>query len=121
MRVFLSRYRGYSTCSACNGQRLRVEARQVKIGGKNICEVCALTVEAALKLFTEIRLSEEEAAIADKLLHEIRQRLVFLNEVGLEYLTLDRLASTLSGGEAQRIQLATSLGSQLGGDAVCAG
>ena len=115
VRVFLSRYRGYSLCSACNGSRLRLEARQVKINGRNICEVCALTVEDALKFFEQVKLSPEESEIADRLLQEIRERLRFLNEVGLEYLTLDRLSSTLSGGEAQRIQLATSLGSRLVG------
>jgi len=115
VRVFLSRYRGYSLCSACNGTRLRLEARQVKINGRNICEICALTVEEALRFFERVELSAEEAEIADKLLQEIRERLRFLNDVGLEYLTLDRLSSTLSGGEAQRIQLATSLGSRLVG------
>ena len=115
VRVFLSRYRGYSLCSACNGMRLRPEAQQVRIGGKNICKVCALTVEQAARFFDEIKLSQQEAAIAEKLLQEIGERLRFLDEVGLEYLTLDRLASTLSGGEAQRIQLATSLGSRLVG------
>jgi excinuclease ABC subunit A len=115
VRVFLSRYRGYSLCPECNGSRLRLEARQVKANGKNICEVCALTVEDALRFFEKVELSAEEAEIADKLLEEIRERLRFLNDVGLEYLTLDRLSSTLSGGEAQRIQLATSLGSRLVG------
>ena len=115
VRVFLSRYRGYSRCSACNGSRLRLEARQVKINGRNICEICAMTVEEAAKFFEGVQLSAEQADIADKLLTEIRERLRFLNDVGLEYLTLDRLSSTLSGGEAQRIQLATSLGSRLVG------
>ena len=115
VRVFLSRYRGYSLCSACNGTRLRVEARQVKIDGKNICEVCSRTVEQAAEFFERVTLTGQQAAIADKLLLEIQERLRFLNEVGLEYLTLDRLSSTLSGGEAQRIQLATSLGSRLVG------
>ena len=115
VRVFLSRYRGYSPCSACGGTRLRVEARQVKIDGKNICQVCSMTVEEAARFFGKLKLSPQQAAIADKLLIELRERLRFLNEVGLEYLTLDRLASTLSGGEAQRIQLATSLGSRLVG------
>ncbi len=115
VRVFLSRYRGYSLCSSCGGTRLRVEARQVKIEGKNICEVCSMTVEEAARFFDQLTLSPEKAAIADRLLVELRERLRFLNEVGLEYLTLDRLASTLSGGEAQRIQLATSLGSRLVG------
>jgi excinuclease ABC subunit A len=115
VRVFLSRYRGYSLCPECNGSRLRLEARQVRVNGKNICEVTALTVEDALRFFEEVELSPEEAEIAEKLLEEIRERLRFLNDVGLEYLTLDRLSSTLSGGEAQRIQLATSLGSRLVG------
>ena len=115
VRVFLSRYRGYSTCSTCGGARLRPEARQVKINGKNICDVCSMTVEESSKFFEQVRLTEQEAAIAEKLLQEIQERLRFLNDVGLEYLTLDRLASTLSGGEAQRIQLATSLGSRLVG------
>jgi excinuclease ABC subunit A len=115
IRVFLSRYRGYSTCPECRGSRLRLEARQVKIDGRNICEVCAMTVEDAAQFFAKVELSPEEAEIAERLLEEIRERLRFLNDVGLEYLTLDRLASTLSGGEAQRIQLATSLGSRLVG------
>jgi len=115
VRVFLSRYRGYSLCSTCGGARLRREAQQVKIWGKNICEVSSMTVEEAAKFFAEVKLSEQEAGIAEKLLEEIQERLSFLNEVGLEYLTLDRLSSTLSGGEAQRIQLATSLGSRLVG------
>ncbi len=115
VRVFLSRYRGYSLCPDCNGSRLRLEARQVKVNGRNICEVCALTVEDTLRFFEQVTLSPEETEIADRLLQEIRERLRFLNDVGLEYLTLDRLSSTLSGGEAQRIQLATSLGSRLVG------
>ena len=115
VRVFLSRYRGYSLCPECNGSRLRLEARQVKVNGRNLCELCGLTVEEALRFFEQVELSLQEAEIADKLLQEIRERLRFLNDVGLEYLTLDRLSSTLSGGEAQRIQLATSLGSRLVG------
>jgi len=115
VRVFLSRYRGYSVCSTCNGARLRMEAQQVRINAKNICDVCHMTVEEAAQFFSAVQLTEQEAGIADKLLQEIQERLRFLNEVGLEYLTLDRLSSTLSGGEAQRIQLATSLGSRLVG------
>jgi excinuclease ABC subunit A len=115
VRVFLSRYRGYSVCTTCGGARLRPEARQVKINGRNICQVCSMTVEQAADFFRTLQLTPQEAAIADKLLVEIGERLRFLNDVGLEYLTLDRLASTLSGGEAQRIQLATSLGSRLVG------
>ncbi len=115
VRVFLSRYRGYSICSDCNGARLRREGQQVRIGGKNIGEVCSMTVEATASFFDRLQLRPQEADIGDKLLHEIRTRLRFLNDVGLEYLMLDRLTSTLSGGEAQRIQLATSLGSNLVG------
>jgi excinuclease ABC subunit A len=115
VRVFLSRYRGYSQCSSCGGARLRTEARNVRVTGKNICEVTSMTVEEATKFFSEIKLTQQETDIAGKLLEEIQSLLRFLNEVGLEYLSLDRLASTLSGGEAQRIQLATSLGSRLVG------
>ena len=115
VRVFLSRYRGYSQCSSCGGARLRTEARNVRVAGKNICEVTSMTVEEATKFFSSIQLTREETDIAGKLLEEIQSLLRFLNEVGLEYLSLDRLASTLSGGEAQRIQLATSLGSRLVG------
>jgi excinuclease ABC subunit A len=143
VRVFISRYRGYSTCSECSGSRLRREAQQVKIAGKNICEVCSMTVEEAAAFFEQLgksksrlrpreineamgglpadsdadrlTLTDEEAEIAEKLLDEICSRLCFLNDVGLEYLALNRLTSTLSGGEAQRIQLATSLGSRLVG------
>ncbi|MGH9524897.1 MAG: excinuclease ABC subunit UvrA [Terriglobales bacterium] len=115
VRVFLSRYRGYSTCGMCGGARLRPEARHVKVAGKDICAVCAMTVEEAAEFFESLTLTEAEAEVADRLLVEIRDRLRFLNDVGLEYLTMDRLASTLSGGEAQRIQLATSLGSRLVG------
>ena len=115
VRVFLSRYRGYSTCPECGGLRLRREARQVKVGGKDICQITSMTVEEASRFFARLELSRAEADIGERLLEEIRDRLRFLNDVGLEYLTLDRLASTLSGGEAQRIQLATSLGSRLVG------
>ena len=115
VRVFLSRYRGYTVCSECTGARLRLEARQVRVAGKNICQVCCMTVEKAAQFFAQVKLTREEADIAERLLDEIRTRLQFLMDVGLEYLMLDRLTSTLSGGEAQRIQLATSLGSRLVG------
>ncbi|HYM09233.1 MAG TPA: excinuclease ABC subunit UvrA, partial [Bryobacterales bacterium] len=115
VRVFLSRYRGYGQCPECRGARLRTEALHVRVGGKNIAEAVALSLEQAQPFFDSLDLTPEETAIADKILQEIRQRVRFLNDVGLEYLTLDRLASTLSGGEAQRIQLATSLGSHLVG------
>jgi excinuclease ABC subunit A len=115
VRVFLSRYRGYLTCPDCGGSRLRREARDVLVGGRSIDAVCALTVREAQQFFGSLALGEREAAIAEKVLHEIRRRLAFLVDVGLDYLTLDRLSSTLSGGEAQRINLATSLGSALVG------
>jgi excinuclease ABC subunit A len=115
VRVFLSRYRGYLTCTDCGGTRLRREARDVRVGGMTIDQVSALTVREAQRFFAQLVLSEKDAAIADKVLKEIRRRLGFLSDVGLDYLTLDRLSSTLSGGEAQRINLATSLGSALVG------
>jgi excinuclease ABC subunit A len=115
VRVFLSRYRGYATCPECNGARLRVEARAVKIAGRSITEVCQMTVKEARPFFDGLSLSPAETTIAEKILEEIQQRLRFLDEVGLDYLTLERLTSTLSGGETQRIQLATSLGSNLVG------
>ncbi len=115
VRVFLSRYRGYTLCPDCGGSRLRAEALWVRTGGKNMAELVRLNIAQALEFFEGMQLSPEEAAIAEKVLVEIRQRLKFLNDVGLEYLTLDRLSATLSGGEAQRIQLATCLGSRLVG------
>jgi excinuclease ABC subunit A len=115
VRVFLSRYRGYARCPDCGGSRLRKEALYVRIGGRTIAEAARLNIERALEFFESLQLTPEEAGIAEKILVEIRQRLRFLNDVGLDYLTLDRLSSTLSGGEAQRIQLATCLGSRLVG------
>jgi excinuclease ABC subunit A len=115
VRVFLSRYRGYLTCPDCAGTRLRREARDVRVGDMTIDRVSALTVKEAQRFFAGLQLSEKEAVIADKVLKEIQRRLGFLGDVGLDYLTLDRLSSTLSGGEAQRINLATSLGSALVG------
>ena len=115
VRVFLSKYRGYATCPDCRGQRLRSEARAVLLNDKNICEVSALTVTAARDFFDSLQLSPAQAEIAGKIFEEVRQRIHFLDQVGLDYLTLDRLSSTLSGGESQRIQLATSLGSRLVG------
>ena len=115
IRVFLSRYRGYQTCPECGGTRLRREARDVRVAGWTIDRVCALTVREAKAFFASIELTPREAAIAEKVLREIRRRLTFLDDVGLDYLTLDRLSSTLSGGEAQRISLATALGSALVG------
>jgi excinuclease ABC subunit A len=115
VRVFLSRYRGYATCPDCRGTRLREEARAVRVMDKAITETCRLTVAEARKFFEGLELSAAEATIAGKILEEIQQRLQYLDEVGLDYLTLDRLTYTLSGGESQRIQLATSLGSHLVG------
>ncbi|MGD1105642.1 MAG: excinuclease ABC subunit UvrA, partial [Terracidiphilus sp.] len=120
VRVMLSKYRGYAECPDCRGQRLRAEARAVRLGsektgGKNICQATALTIAQAKEFFDGLKLSPMQEEIAGPILIEVRQRLSFLVAVGLEYLTLDRLASTLSGGEAQRIQLATSLGSRLVG------
>jgi excinuclease ABC subunit A len=120
VRVMLSKYRGYAECPDCRGQRLRAEARSVRMGSggagdKNICQATALTIAQAKDFFDALKLTPMQEEIAGPILEEIRQRLGFLVAVGLEYLTLDRLASTLSGGEAQRIQLATSLGSRLVG------
>ena len=115
VRVFLSRYRGYLTCPDCNGARLRREARDVQVGGVTIDAASSRTVREAEKFFKQLQLTEKEAASADKVLKEIQKRLGFLRDVGLDYLTLDRLSATLSGGEAQRINLATSLGSALVG------
>jgi excinuclease ABC subunit A len=115
VRVFLSRYRGYTECHACGGSRLRPESLFIRVGGRTIAEVSRLNIEEARNFFNGLSLPPEQAGIAEKVLVEIRQRLKFLYDVGLEYLTLERLSSTLSGGEAQRIQLATCLGSQLVG------
>jgi excinuclease ABC subunit A len=115
VRVFMSRYRGYALCPECKGARLRKEALYVRVGGRNMAEVVRMNIGEAQQFFDALDLTGEESAIADKILIEIRQRLKFLNDVGLDYLTLDRLSATLSGGEAQRIQLATCLGSRLVG------
>ncbi|MCU1251746.1 MAG: excinuclease subunit, partial [Edaphobacter sp.] len=115
VRVFLSKYRGYALCTDFRGQRLRAEARAVLINNQNICEVSALTITGAQDFFDNLQLSPAQTEIAGKILEEVRQRIHFLHQVGLDYLTLDRLSSTLSGGESQRIQLATSLGSRLVG------
>ena len=115
VRVFISRYRGYARCTDCDGSRLRPEALNVQLAGRTIGDIVKLNIAEALTFFAQMTLPDESRAIADKILVEIRQRLRFLNDVGLEYLTLDRLSATLSGGEAQRIQLATCLGSQLVG------
>lgn len=115
VRVFMAKYRGYTVCPECKGGRLRQAARDVRVAGRNLPEIVALSITNAARFFDELTLSEERERIAEKLLLEIRRRVKFLSDVGLDYLTLDRLASTLSGGEAQRIQLATNLGSLLVG------
>jgi excinuclease ABC subunit A len=115
IRVLLSRYRGYTTCTACKGSRLRREALQVKIEGKSIFEIVQIPIEKSLRFFENIKLSDYEKIVAGRIVTEIIKRLTFLNNVGIGYLTLDRLSSTLSGGETQRINLATSIGSSLVG------
>ncbi len=115
VRVFMSRYRAYTECPACRGARLRPEALWVRLDNLHIAAVAKMNIARAQAFFDGLQLSPEEAEIASRVLDEIRQRCRFLNDVGLEYLTLDRLSATLSGGEAQRIQLATCLGSRLVG------
>jgi excinuclease ABC subunit A len=114
-RVLLSRYRGKTICHECNGLRLKKEAGYVKVAGKTLQELVTLPVDKLLEYFGKISLPPEDAVIAERLLKEITMRLRFLIDVGLPYLTLDRLSSTLSGGESQRINLSTSLGSNLVG------
>jgi excinuclease ABC subunit A len=115
VRIFISRYRGYAKCLSCHGDRLRQEARDVLIGGKSITEVMKMTIAQAEEFFSALKLSSQQLSIADRILAEIRNRLDLLMRVGLDYIGLDRLSSSLSGGESQRIQLATSLGSSLVG------
>lgn len=114
-RVLLSRYRGYTTCPKCKGARLRTSATQVFVHGKRIHELTGLTIEDVYAWFSKLKLDEYEGQIAGAVADEIRKRLRFLNEVGLGYIRLDRLSHTLSGGENQRINLATSIGSSLVG------
>lgn len=114
-RVMLSRYRGRTKCPTCNGKRLKPEAAYVKVGGVALHELVELPLSKLQKFFAELDLSERDAEIAKRLLTEITTRIDFLINVGLSYLTLNRVSSTLSGGESQRIQLATSLGSALVG------
>lgn len=113
IRVFLSRYRGYKICETCKGSRLRRESLQVKIADKSIDQIASMSIENALKFFESLKLSDYDYKIAENILQEIIKRLRFLNNVGLSYLTLNRITNTLSGGEIQRINLATSLGSAL--------
>lgn len=114
-RVMLARYRGKTTCPVCGGSRLKPEASYVKVSGKTIHDLVAMPVRDLAEWFKHIQLDDSERIVAKRLLEEINNRLSYLNEVGLGYLTLDRLSSSLSGGESQRINLATSLGSTLVG------
>ncbi len=113
VKYFLDKYRGYVTCPTCNGARLRQEALAVEIDEQNVAGIVAMTVGRARKFFELVRLEGENAIIAEQVLEEIRKRVGYLFQIGLGYLTLDRLSSTLSGGEAQRVNLATSLASTL--------
>ncbi|MDN3511879.1 MAG: excinuclease ABC subunit UvrA [Candidatus Jettenia sp.] len=113
IRVFLSKYRGYTLCHTCNGKRLKNQALHVLINNKNISDICNMTIEEAYQFFKELQLTDYETNIAHLLLQEIKKRLDYMIKVGLEYLTLDRMTRTLSGGEAQRVNLTTSLGSSL--------
>lgn len=114
-RVMLSRYRGKTKCGSCNGKRLRTETDYVKVGDKSISELVGLSIEKLIVYFGQLEFSDNDALIAKRLLTEINTRLGFLDKVGLNYLTLNRKSNTLSGGESQRINLATSLGSSLVG------
>ncbi|MBF6640177.1 excinuclease ABC subunit UvrA [Flavobacterium sp. J49] len=114
-RVMLSRYRGKTKCNACKGKRLRKEANYITVGGKTISELVDLSIKRLIPFFNDLKLSEYDAKVAKRLLIEINNRLAFLSDVGLDYLTLNRNSASLSGGESQRINLATSLGSSLVG------
>ena len=114
-RVLLSRYRGKTKCPECNGKRLRPEANFVKIAGYSIFDIIDLPIDELRSIFDKIKLSKHETKIASRILTEIKNRIQFLMDVGLNYLTLNRRSSSLSGGESQRINLATSLGSSLVG------
>jgi excinuclease ABC subunit A len=114
-RVLLSRYRGYTTCMACGGARLRQEALNVRVDGKTLPDVASMTIAQAREFIANLELTPYEQEVAKRIFEELRRRLSYLDDVGIGYLTLDRLSSTLSGGESQRINLATSLGSSLVG------
>ena len=111
----LSRYRGKTKCHVCNGKRLRKEANYVKIGGRSISDLVELSIAELKAFFESLEVTKNETKIAKRLLTEIRNRIGYLSNVGLDYLTLNRKSNTLSGGESQRINLATSLGSSLVG------
>ncbi|MCK4880509.1 MAG: excinuclease ABC subunit UvrA, partial [Bacteroidales bacterium] len=114
-RVMLSRYRGKTVCPECQGSRLRREASYVKVGGKTISELVKMPISQLKAFFSHMKITKKELKVSERLLEEINSRLGFMTNVGLGYLTLNRLSSTLSGGESQRINLATSLGSSLVG------
>ena len=114
-RVLLARYKGKTICPDCNGMRLRKEAEYVQVGGKNISELCAMSISDLAEWFAQLTLTPTEQKTAEMLLHEITSRIQFMQDVGLGYLTLSRMSNTLSGGESQRICLAKSLGSSLVG------
>ncbi|MES2748168.1 MAG: excinuclease ABC subunit UvrA [Bacteroidota bacterium] len=114
-RVMLSRYRGKTKCTTCKGKRLRQETNNIKVGDKTISELVDLPIKNLITFFKTLQLSEYDIKVAKRLLIEINSRLAFLSDVGLDYLTLNRTSATLSGGESQRINLATSLGSSLVG------
>lgn len=112
-RILMARYRGFTTCEECSGSRLRSDARAVRVGGKNLGELARMPLEQLRSFFDQLILSPYERDVAARILEEIHKRLVILNDIGLGYLALDRLSHTLSGGESQRINIATSLGSAL--------
>ena len=114
-RVLIARYRGKTDCDECDGSRLRKDALYVQVAGKSIADIVKMNIEQALLFFKNIKLDTTDSKVAERLTQEIKSRLHYLNEVGLSYLTLDRKSNTLSGGESQRINLATSIGSSLVG------
>lgn len=114
-RVLMNKYRAYTICSACGGSRLRKEALYVKVNGKTMFDIVKMKIDEAYEFFRELILSEYDKKVSERIMEEIVNRLKYLNDVGLTYLTLDRLANSLSGGESQRINLSTSLGSSLVG------
>ena len=114
-RVLIARYRGKTDCDECDGSRLRKDSLYVQVADKSIAEIVKMNIEQALLFFKNIKLDDTDSKVADRLTQEIKSRLHYLNEVGLSYLTLDRKSNTLSGGESQRINLATSIGSSLVG------
>ena len=114
-RVLIARYRGKTDCDECDGSRLRKDALYVQVAGKSIADIVKMNIEQALLFFKNIKLDDTDSKVAGRLTQEIKSRLHYLNEVGLSYLTLDRKSNTLSGGESQRINLATSIGSSLVG------